>query len=84
MNFPPPSGSCSLPDRDCPAGAAIGVEEGFWKLDDDMNDGSNSVRTNGALHAVGLWHNDLNSLGAVVKETREHGSCGHAKSLGAD
>ena len=26
MNCPPPSGSCSLPDRDCPAGAAIGAD----------------------------------------------------------
>ena len=48
-------------------------------MDDDMNDGSNSVRTNGALHAEGLLHNDLNSLNAVVKEKRENGPCGHVK-----
>ena len=53
-------------------------------MGDDMDDCSDSVRTNGALHAVGLRHNDLNSIGAVAKETREHGSCGHDKSLGAD
>ena len=87
MDCPPPSGFSSLPDRDCPAGvaaSAMRVGAGFLKMDDDMDYGSDTVRTKGALHAVGLWHNDLNSLGAAVKETREHGPRGHAKSLGTD
>ena len=85
LDSPPPSGTCDLTDRVSPAGVAdSAMGAGFWAIKDDIDGGSNTVRTNGALHVAGLWHNDLISLGTSVKEMREHRLCGHAKFLGAN